>query len=380
MGELSTTTSGSGSFSFTSLPDGPYKIRASVPADFAYTGSAASTATILTGGSGATLNLPYERIAYTGSAQANNYRLRKNTAGKYEILISNVLAYTVFAAAPSLTFDLGGGDDVMTIDLVHGAPIPAVGLNIDGGADGTSAGDQIAVVGTSGVGETIAFNDGWIAINAGGFAPANFERVSFDSDDQLDDVIVNAGPTVVFPDPQQLDSLALNNTASAAIAAGGGTLLTRDLAIAPGAHLDLADNALAWNYSTVSPVGTWTGNAYDGVTGLIAAGLISTSAGVGDYTKLGVAEAAEALGVSGTDTALFENQTVDSTTVCVKFTYGGDATLDGKINIDDYTRIDEGISSGMAGWFNGDFNYDGKVNIDDYVIIDNNIANQTDVL
>jgi hypothetical protein len=59
------------------------------------------------------------------------------------------------------------------------------------------------------------------------------------------------------------------------------------------------------------------------------------------------------------------------------YTYGGDATLDGKINIDDYTRMDGGISTGVAGWYNGDFNYDGKINIDDYTIIDANIGNQS---
>jgi hypothetical protein len=59
------------------------------------------------------------------------------------------------------------------------------------------------------------------------------------------------------------------------------------------------------------------------------------------------------------------------------YTYGGDATLDGKINIDDYVKIDTGIASGLTGWSNGDFNYDGKVNIDDYTtVIDANIGTQ----
>jgi hypothetical protein len=62
-------------------------------------------------------------------------------------------------------------------------------------------------------------------------------------------------------------------------------------------------------------------------------------------------------------------------------TYGGDANLDGKINIDDYVRIDQGISGGLTGWSNGDFNYDGKVNIDDYTtVIDANIGIQTGAL
>src|SRR5580765_2254070 len=59
------------------------------------------------------------------------------------------------------------------------------------------------------------------------------------------------------------------------------------------------------------------------------------------------------------------------------YTYGGDATLDGKLNVDDYLKIDTGIAGGLTGWSNGDFNYDGKVSIDDYItVIDANIGNQ----
>jgi hypothetical protein len=58
------------------------------------------------------------------------------------------------------------------------------------------------------------------------------------------------------------------------------------------------------------------------------------------------------------------------------YTYGGDANLDGKLNVDDYGRIDSNIGLGTAGWYNGDFNYDGKVNVDDYGVIDSNIGIQ----
>ena len=59
-------------------------------------------------------------------------------------------------------------------------------------------------------------------------------------------------------------------------------------------------------------------------------------------------------------------------------TWGGDANLDGKINIDDYGQIDfnVGSSGSVFGWYNGDFNYDGKINIDDYGIIDFNVTAQ----
>ena len=60
----------------------------------------------------------------------------------------------------------------------------------------------------------------------------------------------------------------------------------------------------------------------------------------------------------------------------MKYTYGGDANLDGKLNIDDYGRIDFNIQLATTGYFNGDFNYDGRLDVDDYGIIDFNVGIQ----
>ena len=137
-------------------------------------------------------------------------------------------------------------------------------------------------------------------------------------------------------------------------------------------------------------MGSWNGSAYTGVTGLIASGRKrATGDGTGIITKP-VARHRQQLHhprrrprircaavrrrppppsgparpITGTDTL-------------VMYTYGGDATLDGKINVDDYIKIDTGIAAGLTGWSNGDFNYDGKVNIDDYTqFIDANIGTQ----
>jgi hypothetical protein len=57
----------------------------------------------------------------------------------------------------------------------------------------------------------------------------------------------------------------------------------------------------------------------------------------------------------------------------VKYTYYGDADLNGTINGADYQQIDLGFGSGgmLTGWSNGDFNYDGVINGADYALIDN---------
>src|SRR5207247_4990748 len=95
-----------------------------------------------------------------------------------------------------------------------------------------------------------------------------------------------------------------------------------------------------------------------------------------NFTTLGVATAAQVKGIAATATAVFAGQTVTGTDVLIMYTYGGDANLDGKINVDDYGRIDFNVALSSNGWFNGDFNYDGKINVDDYGIIDFNIGIQ----
>jgi len=67
----------------------------------------------------------------------------------------------------------------------------------------------------------------------------------------------------------------------------------------------------------------------------------------------------------------FDNQAVLSNVVMVKYTYYGDANLDGKVDGSDYSRIDNGFLTHASGWYNGDFNYDSSVNGSDYTLIDN---------
>jgi hypothetical protein len=161
--------------------------------------------------------------------------------------------------------------------------------------------------------------------------------------------------------------------------ANGSTWSANQLAIGAGAKLDLSNDDLI--VASGAP-GTWGGSAYDGITGMIANGTIESSLTENRRTTLGVATAGDIFGISGSQTATFDGQTVSASDVLIKFTYAGDANLDGKINIDDYGRIDANVgqSGAVFGWYNGDFNFDGKINIDDYGLIDSVIGSQGPVL
>src|SRR5206468_7318738 len=118
------------------------------------------------------------------------------------------------------------------------------------------------------------------------------------------------------------------------------------------------------------------GNAWNG-SGVVTS---QTAAAGSNYTSVGIAAASDVRPNTATETALWAGQTITGTDTLIMYTYGGDATLDGKINIDDYVKIDTGIAAGLTGWSNGDFNYDGKVNIDDYTtVIDANVGNQNGI-
>jgi hypothetical protein len=156
------------------------------------------------------------------------------------------------------------------------------------------------------------------------------------------------------------------------------------LSLATGARLDLTNTKLI---TSVTP-GTATGGVYSGIQGLVQSarnggswngpGILTSQSDAtnGNYTTLAVATASQAKNIAPTATAVWAGQTVTGSDTLVMYTYGGDANLDGKVNVDDYVRIDSnvGLNNATSAWFNGDFNYDGKVNVDDYVIIDGNIG------
>ena len=73
----------------------------------------------------------------------------------------------------------------------------------------------------------------------------------------------------------------------------------------------------------------------------------------------------------------FGGQDVGPTDVLVKYTWNGDANLDGIVNADDYFQIDSGYITQAKGWYNGDFNYDGIINADDYFLIDSAYIGQS---
>jgi MYXO-CTERM domain-containing protein len=145
-------------------------------------------------------------------------------------------------------------------------------------------------------------------------------------------------------------------------------LLTGSLSFAsgPAGKLDLTGNDMVIHNGNVANISTQIASGYDG-GGWNGNGVLS-SISAGGVTALGYELNSSA---GSTLFSTFDGQAVTSTDVLVKYTYAGDANLDGVVNGSDYTLIDNGLNNSLTGWRNGDFNYDGVVNGDDYTLIDN---------
>jgi len=145
----------------------------------------------------------------------------------------------------------------------------------------------------------------------------------------------------------------------------GGRLIVQ-AAAGKGADL-LGDLVAQVKSGRNSPDGLWKGT-----------GITSSAARDGQYTGVGAILNDDGSGKAICDT--FAGVPVNASSVLLKYTWNGDANLDGIVNADDYFLADSGFITQKGGWYNGDFNYDGIVNADDYFMIDSAFIGQTATL
>lgn len=302
------------------------------------------------------------------------------TAGDGTLYVSGTDGHDQFALSTS------GADQIAVSRGEQSLTFPAASVSavvFTGGAgndtldfSGLPAGIAVRFDGQAG--------DAAINVNGGTFVFAQ------DAADDNPNLVVNvaADGTAVFNATQHLAALNITGGRAAVTAGGASRIVTRAISVRDGGTLDLSDNALLLTDGDPGSIGGWNGSSYSGISGLLArgyngggwdgGGIVTTQpdARTGLAT-LAPATAAQVLGLQPGQTSLWNGETVDATTVIVKYTYGGDANLDGKLDADDYGSIDFSILvPGSSGYQNGDFNFDGKINADDYGVIDFNTLAQ----
>jgi MYXO-CTERM domain-containing protein len=170
-----------------------------------------------------------------------------------------------------------------------------------------------------------------------------------------------------------------------AVAFTGLTFFTSSLSLTPTSILDIESNSFVLQASpndaptqavNLANITTWVTSGFNG----------------GDYLGNGIRSSSSLTEPSGLGTVGFADNSLLSLAtwqsvsldvglnqVLVKYTYFGDANLDGVVDSNDYGFIDTGFAdetSGdtLDGWLLGDFNYDGFTDSNDYGYIDTAFA------
>ncbi|HEY1687008.1 MAG TPA: NF038122 family metalloprotease [Tepidisphaeraceae bacterium] len=145
-------------------------------------------------------------------------------------------------------------------------------------------------------------------------------------------------------------SLTINSSGYVSLTRGTPTTdVLQSLTIVSNGTLDLADNNLDINYGTsASPVST--------IRGYLTTGYFD-----GAFNCYGITSSTAAANPKHS-TALGYTDT--GSQIIIKYTWYGDADLNGVVNASDLADM----KSNGTTWATGDFNYDGKVNQDDYAL------------
>lgn len=269
-----------------------------------------------------------------------------------------------------------GGDDRLIIDATYGNPLPDSGLAFEAG-DGI---DQIELIGSPEA-DLVALTAGELRLGERPIACGGTERLSVigQQDDRVDVSFVAVqllidGPALTIR--QQAD-VTLSGVAHLAgliiedarlvLAGGAGSLLRTSGLTISGGRLDIADGDLIVEAATAAAIEELVASARN------AAGAPPTGPGI--YSRLESPGSFKGVGV----------RTGPGGAVQARFSWTGDTDLNGRLNADDYFRIDKGIHAFRQGqpiaalYAEGDFDYDGDIDIDDYILIDSAwVASQAD--
>jgi hypothetical protein len=396
-------------------------------------GSAGGTFTITaTSGNSVNTGVTVVPTAYAGSSGNDTYTLRVSpTNPSMEQIFVNTPetgspTYTVaISQLPSLSFNTAS-DGTLTLDFANGNPLPSGGITYNGSGGG---GSGLYIEGSAAGGLAFSINASKVTDTADASSPITYTSVgnieldlaggsntltqlaqpaaavtfnagpgnntlnvsggsySFSADPALTSgsLTVNDNAAVVFTAPtagsgynaRNLAALNIGSAATATLTPSTATttdrtvLETGGLSITTGGTLDIGNNAVIVHGGDLPAITSLIKTGFNAGSGYWnGVGITSTSART-DTTLL-TAVGVISNNISGVAIdSTFDNQPVSASDVLIKFTYYGDATLDGKVDGSDYSRIDSGYLTYATGWFNGDFNYDGSVDGSDYTLIDN---------
>jgi hypothetical protein len=285
------------------------------------------------------------------------------------VTFNNSSASYVIAGAGSLTIQGNGSNGAIDVYAgSHSITLPLIvatnsTFNVASGSSLTIGGPLTVDAGVS-----LNQSGGGSVIYQNGITLMNGSSIAFASGASANSLKLVAKSTASVatsiagsPNLIQLSALSF----SGSTAAFQGTLdLSNNAMVVHGGSLSAVTSAVAAGYNATGVL--WTGPGIDSsaaaadTTHLTALGVIANSLN-GSTPLYG----------SGDRLGLFDGTSPAASDILVRYTYYGDANLNGKVDSTDYALIDNGYLGHLTGWINGDFNYDGIVNGSDYTLIDN---------
>jgi hypothetical protein len=232
---------------------------------------------------------------------------------------------------PPVVINALGGDDRFVLNLKNGNPLTLVNLTLAGGA-----GNDAVAITDSAADAALSFTEASGAIAGSTFVHGSIERIE-----------------LAMP---QAASLSLGANVHASVTAPGRLFSTGGITMDSGAKLDLGNGDLVVRNGDLAAITALVRAARDGAVRWQGNGIGTTTAT--SVSGLAVMQQAQ--------------------DVLVKHTYDGDANGDGRINADDYFRIDSAFLAQPQNptYAQGDFNYDRTINADDYFLIDSAFLGQ----
>jgi Subtilase family len=310
------------------------------------------------------------------------------------VLLSSIsgISVTGSGAVDSLTVDFTAGDPLVASGLSDnptGTGVNSLTIVGDGGSDSVTVGNSTVNFSSTFGPVPMSFGNVGLVSFIGGAGsntltqsanPGDSGSVVFGNMTAADTLNVNGG-VFTFPATATLGTLSIGSGASASIAAPAthasrAVLVLSSLAIAGASNnwlgqLNLTGNDLIVHNGNLATISNQLRSGFNAASGYWNGKGIVSSTAAADSTKLTTLGALLNSNSNGKWITTFDGQAASLTDVLIKYTYYGDANLDGVVNGDDYTLTDNGFNTFLSNWVNGDFTYQGSVGAADYMLIDN---------
>jgi fibronectin-binding autotransporter adhesin len=304
-------------------------------------------------------------------------------------------SYHMYGGLLNVTGTIGGaGTFTYEVGWMNADTI-ASGFTIVAGATLTqTGGGAMTICGpqSHGAGSAIVVEDGRLNLNSNAGTLGYLTSGGPVSSVATTRLTLNNSSTASFGSSQALDGLTLNGAAMGVLAAGGNTIYTKGLSLTTStARLDLTDGNLIVDYDGASPLAAITALVKSGAGTIDGAGKPQWNGAGVTSSSAQATHLLTALGIRdtgftdhyGSQPALtsVDGVPVDGTSVVVKYTYVGDANLDGTVDINDYNvwqyfLLNPPEGAGLT-WMTGDFNYDGHIDVNDYNAWQYGLLNQS---